>query len=203
MIIHETFPTVIVEFDYNDFLESERNELLNVEYKSGLFTQSVDTYILKNYAPNLYSWIKERINEYSQNVLATRQLLKITNSWLVKHTNEKQLMPRHAHANSIISGAFYVNAPQGTQGIQFHKDDINTSPYVYWEKDRKLSESNPWVHPHYYIPVATGKLVLFPSQTMHSVAGKEIKEERCVLSFNTWFVDPVGSHENLNYLGQL
>jgi hypothetical protein len=200
MIIHEAFPTVIVEFDYDEFLDSERNELLNLEYKSGLFTQSVNTYVLKFHAPKLNRWIMDRVEEYAKNVLATQERIKITNSWLVKHTNEKQVMPRHAHANSIISGAFYVNAPEGTQGIQFHKDDVNSAPYIYWEKDRELADNNPWVHPHYYIPVNTGKLVLFPSQTMHSVAGKEVKEERCVLSFNTWFTDPIGSHENLNYL---
>ena len=200
MDIHFLFPTVVTT-DYNPNIPQEEHDLLiNSDYqknlKYGFFNVTSDTYIL-NRVPKIKAWIQGCIDEYALKILATTEKLKFTQSWCIKHRNEPQRIYPHTHGNSIISGSYYIDAPDNTEGLRLQKGYHTSYPYVSLNHDRELGDK-PWTWSHTDIPVTTGKLILFPSHLLHSVNGGESKDQqRCVLAFNTWFNGPWGDPEQL------
>ena len=197
MSIRLLFPTPIAILDIPLIPHEDHNFLLNVEYiiTPHNFNRSKNTYILKDRETELTRWIQTQIDIFALEVLATKSKLKITQSWCLKHTNQKQQVHSHAHPNSIISGAYYVQAPLNSQSIKFSKQP-NT--IIKWETDHSQLQSAPWAWDWNEFPIATGRLILFPSHLYHSVEGTLINEDtRCVLSFNTWFDGTFGNQEEL------
>lgn len=201
------FPTPILIADIPELPIEDHDFLLNSDYhvtsgSGGMFKKTKDTYILKNRSNSkLTEWIMQQVGEFAQGALACDNKLKITQSWCLKHENEPQRVFSHAHPNSIVSGAYYVAAPPGTQNIRFHKFGQSAAPYVKWDTNEYIN-SQPWAWDWHEIPVQTGRLVLFPSYINHSVEGDVVnKDVRCVLSFNTWFNGPFGDADRLFELG--
>ena len=194
------FPTAVMVIDTDQFLQ-EHNQLLNEEYHQtaatqGQFLQTTNTYLLEAY-PLLQSWITDRINDYGREVMATTNRLRLTQSWCLKHQGQAQQLYTHSHPNSIISGAYYVAADKNSQRLRFHKSVVSSVPHVKWSVDPELQAVKPWTWEWQEIPVQTGRLVLFPSNLLHSVDYLENTELRCVLSFNTWFDGAFGEAEKL------
>lgn len=201
------FPTPIVISDIPEIPQNDHDYLLNAEYHLDIgsfeqFEKTKNTYILKGWESYLKTWIAEQINVFAEQALATKDKLKITQSWCLKHQNSVQNVFTHSHPNSIISGAYYVEAPEGTANIRFTKEEVSHSPFIKWENDKELLDRQPWNWAWHEIPIQTGRLVLFPSYLKHGVIGNSVNNNtRCVLSFNTWFDGPVGSADNLRALG--
>jgi uncharacterized protein (TIGR02466 family) len=197
MSIQLLFPTPIVVLDIPQIPYNDHNFLLNAEYITSPhnFNRSKNTYILKDRDTELTRWIQVQLDIFALEVLATKSKLKITQSWCLKHTNQKQQVHSHAHPNSIVSGAYYVEAPANSQSIKFSNQQSN---YVKWSTDKDILPRTPWAWDWHEIPVTTGRLILFPSHMNHSVEGEIInKDTRCVLSFNTWFDGTFGEPESL------
>lgn len=202
MIIEQLFSTPIAVVDNINYLQTEHDELINLEYDSADgFNQTVNTRVLDSHAPNLRNWIQQQIDLYSVKSLATQDKLTITQSWCIKHKNQKQDVFQHSHANSIISGAYYVHADEQSADIRFYKNLPTMAPNIKWETDKELLRQQPWMWDWYSVKSFTGKLVLFPSYLYHSVVGLDTNlETRCVLSFNTWFSGPIGNEQKLTRL---
>ena len=201
------FPTAIGIVDNDNF--EDHSTLLDLEYKvteasHGQFEQSEDTYVLDNHVPNLRNWIQQQLDNYSKYALSTHQKLKFTQSWCLKHNDSRQEVFPHSHPNSIISGAYYVAAEEESANLTFHRKNINMSPSVIWEMDQEMIATAPWNFHWKKVASQQGRLVLFPSQLMHSVDGKKpIDGTRCVLSFNSWFEGGIGNDDKLNRLGPI
>jgi len=203
--LHLLFPTAVEVVDNIDIPVEDHDQLLatayNASYNTGQFNTTKNNYILDTHAPTLRNWIQSRIDNYTKNVMATSSKLKITQSWCLMHKNVVQQLFIHAHPNSIISGAYYVMAPEGSQGIRFHsKSGGHSTPFIDWETDSTCIDQ-PWTADWNELSVKTGRLILFPSQTYHSVDGQEVNPNvRCVLSFNTWFEGGFGDPSRLQEL---
>jgi uncharacterized protein (TIGR02466 family) len=201
------FPTAIGVVDNDNF--DDHSEILDLEYgvtegSHGQFETSTDTYVLDNHVPNLRNWIQHQLDNYSQYALSTHQKLKFTQSWCLKHNDTRQEVFPHSHPNSIISGAYYIEADEDSANLTFHRKATNMSPSVVWEMDQEMMAEAPWNFHWKKIASKRGRLVLFPSQLMHSVDGEiPIDGTRCVLSFNTWFEGGIGNDDKLNRLGPL
>jgi len=199
------FPTPVATVDNDFYLQDEHDVLINSEYEilpEHDFEQTQDNFILDTQAPNLRSWIQKQLDSFSENALATKQRLKITQSWCLKHSNQIQNVFIHSHCNSIVSGAYYVYADDASENIRFHKDLPFGAPSIKWEKDKDLLEKQKWMWEWEAVNVKTGRLILFPSYMYHSVIGQNINNNlRCVLSFNTWFNGPIGNTQKLTRLG--
>jgi uncharacterized protein (TIGR02466 family) len=201
------FPTAIGIVDNDNF--DDHSAILDLEYSVtensfGQFETSTDSYVLDNHVPNLRNWIQQQLDNYSQYALSTHQKLKLTQSWCLKHNDVKQEVFPHSHPNSIISGAYYVAADEDSGDLTFHRSNINQSPSVTWEMDPEMIATSPWNFHWKKVASKQGRLVLFPSQLMHSVDGqKPIDGTRCVLSFNTWFEGGIGEVSKLSRLGPL
>jgi len=84
----------------------------------------------------------------------------------------------HIHPNSVISGSYYLKAPEGCSGIMFHAPMADTM-FV-----PPLREINALNTKGAEMPVREGALVLFPSWLKHSVRPSPATDERISISFN-------------------
>ena len=75
-----------------------------------------------------------------------------------------------------------------TSQIKQIKPTIDNTKYNLWN-------SETW-----FFPVKTGKLIMFPSSTIHSVEIKKGKNTRISLAFNTFYKGTIGSNPELTEL---
>lgn len=103
--------------------------------------------------------------------------LRLTDCW-VNIYGPKDGQEIHQHANNILSGSYYVKAPEGCAGLMFHstRADLMLVP--------PLSAVNPFNESITEMPVSEGMLVLFQSNMKHSVRPSPTADERISISFN-------------------
>lgn len=103
--------------------------------------------------------------------------VQITNSWFNIMGQGHSVRP-HRHELSVISGALYVEAPEGSVGLSFH------SPLAQSRMAEMILGSNQWNENHHTVECKEGQLVLFPSWLEHSTEPNRC-DRRVVVSFNT------------------
>jgi uncharacterized protein (TIGR02466 family) len=202
-MLQPIFPTIIATLENENASPLETDILLNAEYegKKEGYSITKDRYIL-NKVPKLKRWIQDQLDQYTVNVMGISTRLILLQSWCLKTEEKPQILYTHRHPNSIISGAYYVNASEDAQGLTFFNNRIEPmveGPYIWWEKDLDISDK-PWLFDKATFPAKTNNMILFPSHVKHGVEGYDKKEMRCVLSFNTWFADGIGDNEHLTRL---
>ena len=85
------------------------------------------------------------------------------------------ILKEHTHANSLFSGALYINA---NDGIYFH----NPNPYIYFTPTNKYTGYND---EYTRFPVKNCQLLIFPSWLKHGKNDiKNEMDDRVVVSFN-------------------
>jgi uncharacterized protein (TIGR02466 family) len=200
MEFYKIFPTVIghSRCQVDESINKEINSLINSElelHKEYNFIVSKDKNILKT-TQNVKNYILSEVQSYAQNALNLKKKLRITQSWITKQTSDSNIF-QHRHQNSIISGAFYLNISHNQSGITFYKDNDLKLKYIDWIEDY---DENDLYYDKITFNCNTCDLILFPSHVTHSVSKNKSNENRFSLSFNTWFDEPIGMWENLNYL---
>jgi uncharacterized protein (TIGR02466 family) len=105
------------------------------------------------------------------------KVLYINECWLniyqAGHSQEN-----HSHPNHILTGVYYVKAPEGCSNLIFH------SPYYKTMIRPEVTENtfiNSMAIPY---PPSEGELVIFDSSVVHSVAVNDTPGERISISFN-------------------
>jgi uncharacterized protein (TIGR02466 family) len=201
--IKTIFPTSILntnigrdlnKHELASLLEHKREDNIskNIENSS-----SIERYIL-NKEPELKYlrlFIEEQINIYTKDVMMVSDDIEfyITQSWL-NWTEKGESHHRHYHANSIISGVFYINALLGSDSIVF----FLAGPQETLQLQRTgNNEFNELQHRHH---VKTGDLVLFPSTLPHQVETVNTDETRSSLAFNVFVKGTLGSYVESNEL---
>ena len=119
--------------------------------------------------------------------------LRITQSWC-NYTKSDQYHHRHEHPNSFLSGVFYINADEEVDKITFF-NPIRYKQISFIAKEWNVFNSESW-----WIPVSSGKLVIFPSSLSHAVEYKSGENIRTSLAFNTFPVGKLGSLDGLTEL---
>ena len=102
------------------------------------------------------------------------------NSW-VNINKGKQWNQIHHHHGSFLSGVYYVQATSDSGNIYFYKDfnqSFITTSYAKVESNTALSAGLC------YYPPRTGRLLLFPSNLLHSVDKSRDEEDRISIAFN-------------------
>ena len=157
-----------------------------------------NTYIFDTKLKNLKEFCEKHIKIYVEKILNPKQELDfyITQSWLnvVKPGGSIKL---HYHANSIISGAFYVSTEEDDK-IWFRNPNTHqTKPMISIEPN----EGNPFNANKWVFPIDNNVLVLFPSWLEHSVEpNKKATRNRISLSFNTFTKGTLGDNNTLKEL---
>jgi uncharacterized protein (TIGR02466 family) len=103
--------------------------------------------------------------------------VQITNSWFNIMGKGQRVKP-HRHEVSVISGALYVEAAEGSVGLSFH------SPTAPCRMAEMLLGSNDLNENFHTVECKEGQLILFPSWLEHSTEVND-SERRVVVSFNT------------------
>ena len=103
----------------------------------------------------------------------------------------------HNHANSYVSGVFYVAADDKVDNIIFHKP--GAGPQRIKLEGTKYNTFNSYT---WWYTVKTGDLILFPSHLTHGVdmKKKEETDTRIALSFNVFFKGTIGNKLQLTEL---
>lgn len=85
----------------------------------------------------------------------------------------------HDHQNSVLSGVYYIEVPQGDSGdLHLHRGD--TAEYFLG----RYRNAGPFFRTTETVKPETGKLVIFPAWTKHSVGRNNTNSERISIAFN-------------------
>ena len=128
------------------------------------FTQIVDRNVLE--VANFLSWDLQKFS------------LSITTCWAI--VNGKFASNSvHNHPNSILSGVYYLKAPENCGGIYF-SDPRPASQMLI----PPVVDFNLWTFPKISYKPHEGTMLLFPSWLLHGVEMNMSEEVRISLSFN-------------------
>lgn len=103
--------------------------------------------------------------------------LKIGNSWFNRMSEGGIVVP-HRHEGSVLSGAYYISAPEGSSNLYF------SSPLKPYRMNDIFSTDSPFNEYQHCIPCYEDLLVIFPSWLEH-YTDKNNNDARTVISFNT------------------
>lgn len=179
-----------------DFTQEELDFIRNVpkSNRKNSYMFSVDNQILKSQClRDINDFIDEKLNEYLHQVYAPLNSvkLKITQSWAT-YRDCGQNMHAHNHANSLVSGVFYVDV-ENNDHITFHKIETNMLQFMP-TSNFNMYNSTAWTH-----YVSRGDLIIFPSYVSHSVDAPN-KNRRISIAFNSFIEGKLGLDDELNVL---
>ena len=200
MLIHQIFPEPIYISKLNRALTKKELGIINKHKKktdkNEGNTISSDNYVLENKPlKNLKKDLNDKIFDYVDKVICTDSPIipYITQSW-INYTENNQFHHRHSHANSHISGVFYISADQKIDSIKFYKTP------AYEAIQARITKYNIFNSDSWRFPVQTGDVVLFRSSLEHGVARTKGTATRISLSFNIFFRGTLGDRQGLTEL---
>ena len=129
-------------------------------------------------SPGFSNRLENKISEYSSTIGLRNQ--KISNSWF-NIQQKGSVLKTHLHANSVLSGALYVNVDENSTKLYFNNPNNFIKYFEYYYDS--LTDYN---FEYFYISPNIGDLVIFPSWLEHGSNGDTNNTvDRTVLSFNT------------------
>ena len=195
--IHGVFPcpVYIVKRDFN-LSPKEEKEIRKI-IKEGMNkntgnSSSNNSYIFNGKLKKLKQFCEQHIKTYVEQVIVPKEELDfyITQSWL-NITKPGEHHHEHSHANSIISGVFYISTEED-DNITFTDPNIKLKGLIKFEQE----EFNPFNSTTWFFPSVTNELVLFPSWMNHKVeVNEKATTDRISISFNTFVKGTVGRRE--------
>ena len=201
-IIHNLFPTPIYTTKINRvFTKQELNFVKEQEKHSSKNQGNINTkdnYILnKKEFKNIKKFLNDCCKDYIKTIICPKNNVElyITQSWL-NYTKENEYHHKHNHGNSIVSGVLYFNANKDNDNITF----FNKENYEQISPEINNNKFNVWNSQSWWLPVETGKLMMFPSSTKHQVDNKKGYNIRVSLAFNTFYKGTIGSNSKLTEL---
>jgi uncharacterized protein (TIGR02466 family) len=125
------------------------------------------------------------VKEYFNNFLQYEFEIYFTNSWINKiNFDEQQTL--HNHANSIVSGIFYINVEDSMPSISF----VNHKPHLLL--NMRAKNYNIFNSVEFDLPVENNTVVLFPSSCFHYVKKNLTDNDRISIAFNTFVKGRIG-----------
>ena len=156
-----------------------------------------DTYILnRKEFKNIKKFLTKHCKNYLDTVICSKNNIElyITQSWL-NYTEANQYHHQHTHPNSIVSGVLYFDSDIKNDKILFSK-----SGYQQLKPVTDSTKFNLWNSDTWFFSVKTGKLIMFPSSTIHQVETKQGNNTRISLAFNTFIKGTFGNNKDLTEL---
>ena len=119
--------------------------------------------------------IQDHIRKYST-LLGTFPI-HLANNWFNIMLPNGVVHP-HRHEGSVVSGAYYIRAPEGSSSLHF------SSPLKPLRMNEVTQNPNPLNLAEDSVPIKEDLMILFPSWLEH-FTDKNNNAERTVISFNT------------------
>ncbi len=197
------FPTPLYVAKRDSNLDSTEEKEIEDIIKEGVqkpsgHSTSINTYIFNDKLKNIKQFCEQQIKIYVEQVINPEKELDfyITQSWLNITKPGSVLHHEHSHANSIISGVFYISTEEDDK-ITFTDPNARVNERIKFEP----KESNIWNSTVCSFPVYTNALILFPSWLNHMIeVNEKATTDRISLAFNTFARGTFGLRENLTEL---
>jgi len=130
---------------------------------------------------DLFLEIEKHCSKFT-NEIGLKDLLTIDNAW-ININYYKDYNFEHIHANSKISGVFYIETPKDCGNIEFVSSDANLKNYDW--NSNTIKTPNEYTSASWVMPAIENRLILFPSWLNHKVQPNlNPKKERISISFN-------------------
>jgi uncharacterized protein (TIGR02466 family) len=177
-----------------EFKDEEINFILNMEKKKNIGNDTTtNRYILNNeILKDIRDFIQDGIKSYVDNIICPKNKkleFYITESW-ANFTKTGAYHHMHSHQNSLISGCLYINAVKNKDKITFFNQKYKR---IYIPSDNfNIYNSTNW-----WIPIESGKLILFDSSIEHMVETTETPETRISIAFNVFIKGVLGDEDGL------
>ena len=195
LIVIKGSPIGILNLDF-ELTKEEKKHILELKYDKEYDNCpliSKDTFLFKN---NKFKRIEEilfkYVNQYKNDILKIDNDLRVVHSWATINDNTNH--PPHAHKNSFISCAFYVEN-EGNNKLIFkvEKSTIENCHYL----DYKIKEHNWFNSSAWTINIDKGDIVIFLSDLFH----KSINEgKKTMIGANYFLTGDIGTEKNYTYL---
>lgn len=198
-IIQPIFPKSIYFTNINRPLTLDEVDVVRECEKDTLVNygnlQSANTDVLNHSSmQDIKHFIEFNLNRYIQETVAPADgnSFYITQSWL-NFGEPGSHHHIHNHPNSFVSGVFYFSAVPEHDLITFETSEYDR--LMLSHKEDNWYNSKSWS-----VKLATGDLVMFPSELQHKVPKTESKYTRVSLAFNTWLTGELGNRDSLTHL---
>ena len=196
--INGIFPTPVYIVKRDSKLDSTEEkdieDIITEGMKEGEGNSStINTYIFNTVLKKIKEFCEQHIETYVENILSPKTELDfyITQSWL-NITKPGQYHHDHHHANSIISGVFYISTVENDE-IIFVDPAVRLKRLISFGQ----KEYNAWNSLSWFFPVNNNELILFPSWLTHGVKSNEkATTDRISISFNTFVKGIVGDRDS-------
>lgn len=199
-IMFSTPPLGIYEYsgDMNSLLRSVKGLVYKSNNDTNFVTEQKYIHQLKPFR-EFKKFALTSINEYAKDVILTKSKINIQTCWANK-AKCGEFHTRHYHANSLISGVFFVQADDSSPPITFESPTNNTWSILPRTTEELETSYNHFLSASYSFKPISGTLLLFHSSITHSVGVNHSQVERISISFNTFPEMPFGSLDNLTYV---
>jgi uncharacterized protein (TIGR02466 family) len=175
------------EMDLDLTEEKEIRDIINegMSERKEIPFVSRNMYIFDTRLYNLKEFCEKHIKIYVKEIINPKEKLDfyITQSWLnvitPNNANNITEFPKHSHANSIISGVFYISTKE-EDSIRFYDENVKVKEWMRFN----LLENNIWNSNMFSQNVDNNTLVLFPSWLEHSA--ENFSPNRISLAFNVF-----------------
>lgn len=199
------FPIPVTKFSYNcpeDLIRILKNlEMINKGTGNTYdHLRSKNTYVLDiESLSELRGAIEIRLAEYMKGVMSFEYPGQLTQSWVLK-SMPGESHHQHVHPNSIISGVYYFDLPNGSSKIRFHKSVHSASYLMEPMVNQEAAKNNFYAFDWIDIEVFNGDIIMFPSYLEHSVPINNSDRERWSMAFNSVSSYALGSKSQLTEL---
>ena len=199
------FPTPV--FRSNIDIDADTKEfLINSSFErmssgNGNFTKDnyiLDNEVCKGFVGKLFCQLELFVDSYLR-IDDSHFEWCMLNSWVVEHEpNDFGLA--HSHANSLISGVYYLDVPKDSGDIAFHKPAGLTNIF-HVSTDIPFKEYTPINSGIWTLEPREGDIILFPSHLLHSIGVNKTNKLRYSLAFNFHIKGTLGAKDStLDYL---
>ncbi len=182
-------PVITVAESYN-LNDEEKDFLTNHEellHTTGGTSYTKDCYVLDHKSQYYFKkYVMKHVRDFAYNILKVNQNIEIymTNSW-VNYNNQYTTHIRHNHANSFISGVFYIDGSNIFKTTFYRQTNL-----LEW--DLNYTERNIFNTDLINVESEKNHMILFPSSIYHEAPTNMNDETRITLSFNTWIRGEIG-----------
>lgn len=187
MIIKSIFPTPVAFFDIGELDFRQKHIIDNLQWDNNTGNKiSTNRNILDTVDfVSLKTKFYQSLLEYFKKVYDPTCEIKpyITQSW-VNYTEKGMFHHKHTHANSFLSGVYYVKADLNKDKIMFHNEEYSLLKFP----SNSYNEYNSEL---WWFPVSSGTLIIFPSSLMHGVPTVN-DDLRISIGFNTFLEGLIG-----------